>query len=161
MMQIQFHCPQCKVTRFQSFDAQTTSLTCGECDSTLKTTENAVEGQHLNRCLVCPSTELFVRKNFPQRVGVAIVVIGFALSCWTWYQHMVITTFAILFATALIDVTLFAFVGELLECYRCHAQYFGVDNTAAHKGFDLEVHEKHRQQLARLAMAQQQTQHDR
>ena len=67
-------------------------------------------------------------------------------------------TIPILMVTALIDVVLFLFVGEILECYRCHAQYEGVAGLEDHTGFDLEVHEKHRQQLARLSMSAQETQ---
>jgi monovalent cation:H+ antiporter-2, CPA2 family len=33
----------------------------------------------LTRCIVCPSVDLFVRKDFPQRVGVGLVAIGLAL----------------------------------------------------------------------------------
>ena len=154
---VRFTCPQCRVLNSHEFDQSTTELSCHSCQTRVKVTEDALEDSGLVQCLVCPSTELFVRKNFPQRLGVTIVVLGFALSCWAWYHHMVVATFAILMATALIDVLLFAFVGEILECYRCHAQYVGITGMDAHEGFDLEIHEKHRQQMARLSMAAEET----
>ncbi len=107
----------------------------------------------IHRCLVCPSKELFVRKNFPQGLGVTIVAVGLLASCIPWYFHQWYTTFAILFATALIDVILYVTVGNLLQCYRCHTQYREVAGLDEHKPFDLEVHERHRQQLARLKEA--------
>ena len=104
--------------------------------------EPDIQGGYLQKCIACPSTELFVRKNFPQRLGVMIVAIGFGISCVTWYYHMIIATFAVLFLTALLDVVLYLIVGELVECYRCHAQYRGLTDVTKHGAFDLEVHER-------------------
>jgi hypothetical protein len=39
----------------------------------------------------------------------------------------------------------------VLNCYRCQAQYRDVPGLENHGGFDLETHERHRQQVARLA----------
>jgi hypothetical protein len=105
------------------------------------------------RCLACPSTELFVRKDFPQRLGVGIVVAGFVGSSVAWYQHQILLSYAILFATALIDVVLYLVMGNVLECYRCHAQYRGLPSHQDQAQFNLETHEKHRQQAARLKPA--------
>lgn len=114
----------------------------------------AVTPHHVQRCVVCPSEELFARKDFPQRLGVAIVVIGIVLSSITWYYRQVYLTYGIFFSTALLDFVLWLVMGNVLQCYRCHAQYRGVAGLDQHGGFDLETHEKHRQQLTRLAEAQ-------
>lgn len=105
----------------------------------------------LCRCLVCPSTDLFVRKDFPQRLGVGIVVLGITASCIAWGFHLLILTFAILFATALIDVVLYLIVPDALMCYRCGAQYRLAGGMARHGAFNLETHERYRQQAARMA----------
>jgi hypothetical protein len=96
---------------------------------------------------------LFVRKDFPQRWGVTIVVAGFVASSVAWYQHRVLLSFAALFATALVDVILYLLMGNVLQCYRCHAQYRGLPSLQDQAGFSLEIHEKHRQQVARLRSA--------
>ena len=113
----------------------------------------------LQRCLICPSLELFVRKNFPQRLGVAIVVAGLAASCVAWANREMMITFGILFGTALLDVVLFLFMPNCLSCYRCGARYSGEGVANQHgdpaagshqfEAFDLETHEKHRQLVAR------------
>ncbi len=59
-------------------------------------------------------------------------------------------TYAILFVMALIDVLLYVLVGNLLQCYRCQAQYRGVAGLEGRERFHLETHERHRQQVARL-----------
>jgi hypothetical protein len=114
----------------------------------------AVTETDVRRCVVCPSEELFVRKDFPQRLGVGIVVVGIVLSTIAWYYRQVYLTFGIFFATAAIDFVLWLVMGNVLQCYRCQAQYRGVPGLDQHGGFDLETHEKHRQQLARLAEAE-------
>jgi len=109
-----------------------------------------VSGDRIERCLVCPSSELFARKDFPQKLGVALVVIGFVASSVAWANYQVFWTFAILFATALVDLVLYLVMGESLTCYRCHAQYRGAQEIERHGGFDLETHERYRQLAARL-----------
>ena len=104
----------------------------------------------MRKCLVCPSNELYVRKDFPQRLGVGLVIVGVVGSSIAWYHAEVFWTFAILFASALIDVLLFAVVGDALMCYRCGAQYRGAAEIESHGAFDLEKHEKYRQLAARL-----------
>jgi len=41
----------------------------------------------------------------------------------------------------------------LVQCYRCQAQYRGVPGLESHGGFNLETHEKHRQQRLRLGQS--------
>jgi hypothetical protein len=63
---------------------------------------------------------------------------------------MPIWTYGVLFATALIDVVLYFTVGNLLQCYRCQAHYRGIPGLEDREPFNLETHEKHRQQKIRL-----------
>jgi energy-coupling factor transporter ATP-binding protein EcfA2 len=86
----------------------------------------------------------------PQRLGVALVVIGFVASSIAWANYQVLLSFAILFLTAFIDLVLYIVMGESLTCYRCHAQYRGVEQIEQHGGFDLETHERYRQLAARM-----------
>lgn len=148
---VTYRCPHCGESCRHGVSESTAVLTCASCHRSLRTTPSAIQEGHVTKCLVCPSSELFIRKNFPQRLGVGIVALGFALSCVAWFYHLLVTTFAILFATALIDVVLYVLLGEVLECYRCHAQYYGDEDLTQHDAFDLEVHERHRQMQARLA----------
>ena len=159
-MRITYACPACHATVTQDRLESRATLECGRCDASLPVPPGAVvaatAGQpgatdRVLRCVVCPSTELFARKDFPQRLGVAIVVAGFAASCLTWAWRLLVPTFAILFATALLDVVLYLLVPECLTCYRCGARYSGGGVADGAGGFDLETHERHRQLQARLA----------
>ena len=147
-MNVTFSCPQCdRCARVESPDD--VQLTCPHCAGRLSLPDGALVDGQVRRCLVCPNTELFVRKDFPQRLGVAIVVLGCVLSCVTWYAHMVKETFGILFSTALVDVVLYTLMGNVLTCYRCQAEYREVEGLDRHEAFNLETYERYRQQAAR------------
>jgi DNA-directed RNA polymerase subunit RPC12/RpoP len=162
-MRITYACPACSATVAHGRVEAARSLDCPHCGAALPVPTDAIawtapgggEGMagagraRLTRCLVCPSHELFARKDFPQRLGVGIVVAGLAGSCITWGMRLLVPTFAILFATALIDLLLYLLMPECLTCYRCGARYRGDGVTDDHGGFDLETHEKHRQGQAR------------
>ncbi len=126
-------------------------MDCPACGVTVEFPPGAIADGQLHQCLACPCKELFLRKDFPQRLGVTIVVIGFVVSCIAWYYYMLWLTFVSLFAVAAIDLLLYFAVGEVLTCYRCGAMYRGLGgNVENHGPFDLETHEKFRQQAARI-----------
>ncbi len=149
-MNVTYDCPHCGRATRTEFDEQSSHLTCLHCGGEKAIPTGAVQSAGMTRCVVCPSEELFLRKDFPQHVGVTIVVVGLAASCIPWYFHNWYGTFAILFTTALVDVVLYLVMGDMLQCYRCHAQYRGTPNLGQHEAFSLETHERHRQQQARL-----------
>lgn len=143
-------CHACGQMSSTSFAEDAATIVCVHCGHTVEVPEGGISDGGVHRCLVCPSTDLYVRKDFPQQVGVAIVVVGFAISCVTWYYYLTAATFAVLLATALVDVVLYLFVGNALMCYRCGATYRDVAGLDEHGGFDLETHERYRQESARL-----------
>ena len=153
-MNVTYACPVCETASRENLDSQTCELPCSHCGAKVEIRGDAVEGDRVTRCLVCPSTDLYMRKDFPQRVGVALVTVGVVGSFIAWYHYDLLWTFGILFATALADVVLYALVGDSLMCYRCHAEYRGCAEMDAHGHFDLETHEKYRQLAARLQGSQ-------
>lgn len=162
-MHITHACPSCHAPVRHDRVEAATELPCPHCAAVVPLPAGAISWigadggptaagagrARLRRCLICPGSELFARKDFPQRLGVGIVVAGFAASCVTWAWHLLIPTFAILFGTAVIDVVLYMLVPDCLTCYRCGARYRGDGVADDVGGFDLDTHEKHRQQRAR------------
>lgn len=149
-MNITYTCPACHRSARAEITPATTELACSHCPQCIDVPAGAIAAGRLDRCFVCPSTDLFLRKDFPQRLGVALVVFGFIGSSIAWYYHEVFWTFAILFLTTLVDLVLYIVMGESLTCYRCGAQYRGFENMELHGGFDLETHERYRQLAARM-----------
>ena len=149
-MNVTYKCPRCDAATRREVSADSAPIACSRCGLEIEIPAGAVADGRLHRCLVCPSTELFVRKDFPQRLGVALVVLGFVGSSIAWAYYQVFWTFAILFLTALVDLVLYVVMGESLTCYRCGAQYRGAEQMEAHGPFKLETHERYRQMAARL-----------
>ncbi len=152
-MQITYRCTECgRDNRVDQFE-QNPQLVCAGCGHSVAIPAAAIQPGHIQRCVVCPSHELFVRKDFPQKLGVGIVVVGLAASCVTWGFAYRFWTYGILFATAAIDAVLFLVFSDCLTCYRCGARYRGPGVTQRHEPFNLETHEKHRQMSARSSAA--------
>lgn len=152
-MNVAFRCPHCNALASASVAEDAPEFACAACSGKLHAPADSVREGHLTQCLVCPCKELYIRKDFSQGVGIGIVVVGFVISSVFWYYRMPLWSYGTLFATALIDVVLYLTVGNVLQCYQCHAQYRGLPSLEMHEGFDLETHEKHRQQQIRLARA--------
>jgi hypothetical protein len=153
-MHVDFRCPRCEQTSRAALPADAKTLHCAHCAAVIDVPADALQDGGVNVCVVCRSHDLFVRKDFPQWLGVLIVVIGFAASSVAWYYHQIEWTFGILFATAAIDVVLYLLMGEALVCYRCGAHYRNVVGLDRHAGFDLETHERYRQAAARRESSQ-------
>ena len=149
-MNVTFACADCGQTVKRTFESEQSELSCSACGYSWKIPPMTSEHDLGKQCRVCPSTDLFIRKDFSHLLGLAIVVLGFAISCVTWYFYLVLATFAVLFATALIDIVLYFFVGNVLPCYRCHAEYRDLDGLDHLSPFNLETHERYRQEAARL-----------
>jgi hypothetical protein len=149
-MNVTYSCPACHEAARTNVSAETARLVCPHCGQQMNVPAGAIAGEQIERCLVCTSTELFARKDFPQKLGVALVALGFIGSSIAWGYYLVWLSFSILFITALVDLGLYIVMGESLTCYRCHAQYRGIQENPQHGGFDLETHERYRQMAARM-----------
>ena len=117
--------------------------------------ENCAEGIEAGKlvgCLWCATKDLYIQKDFPHGLGLAIVVAGFALSTIFWYFYMPILTIAVLLGTAALDLALFYLVGDVTICYRCLCQYrgSGANPNGLHSAFDLAIGERYRQERLRI-----------
>jgi hypothetical protein len=101
-------------------------------------------------CLVCGNEDLWRQKDFPQRLGVLLVVLGAIFSSIAWSQHMPLTALGILMVFALADIILFAVMPDVLVCYRCRTRHRGVGAGSEHEGFDHELAERYRQEQLRV-----------
>ena len=99
----------------------------------------------LSNCPACGCRDLFIRKDFPQKLGLAVVILAgvlflilaarpatFFLGVW------------VLVVSVLIDGVLFFFVPKITVCYRCRAEFRGRPLNPAHGPFELAVAEKYR-----------------
>ena len=104
-----------------------------------------MSGDPPTKCPACGCRDLFVRKDFPQRTGLAIVAVAavaffvLAAARRTFYLGVLV-----LFAAVVIDAFLYAVVGRVTVCYRCQTEIRGRPINPEHEAFELAVAEKYR-----------------
>ena len=112
--------------------------------------ESVAQGE-LQACPLCMTTDLYVQKDFPQGLGLFIVVVGFAISTIFWYYEMPIPAYLVLVASGLLDLILYHLVGDVTICYRCLCQLRGEGSNrdGRYRPFDLAIGERYRQERIR------------
>lgn len=154
-MQIDFQCPACQQQNRLSAVETRAQLACRDCGWSR---ENALQGrpaeQTPSHCVICGCTDLWRQKDFPARLGLALVALAAVLSTLAiaWYRPLI--ALGILMVFALIDLLLYTFMGDMLVCYRCGARHRKTEIAESHPRFDLEVNERYRQEAKRLEQAQ-------
>ncbi len=96
----------------------------------------------VEHCAVCQGRELFIRKDFPPRIGAAIVV-AFGLAAIYFFTINVLIGWSILAAAVLLDLLIYLVIGKVTTCYACRAEYRKCNLNPSHEGFDLATSEKY------------------
>lgn len=100
-----------------------------------------VDGR-VERCPCCDGRELYVRKDFPQRAGLAIVIVA-GLAALILFKWNVLWALGVLAGVVVIDAVLYLFVPLVTVCYRCRTEFRGVVRNPDHHPFDLATAEKY------------------
>ena len=79
-------------------------------------------------CLACGSNRLYTQKDFNRKLGVAIVIVGAALSPWTYGLSLVVCMG--------LDYGLYSFVPEIVVCYACDAIHRRFEHNPAPRAHD-------------------------
>jgi hypothetical protein len=154
-MQVVFHCPDCEQARRATLAAGSTMFRCDTCAWSRPLREGDVVDGVPRRCLVCGCGDLWRQKDFPQRLGLAMVGLGAILSTIAWAYHLPATALGVLLGFALVDLLLFTFMKDVLVCYRCQARFRDADLGEDYPRFNLETAERYRQEAARMAQSHQ------
>ena len=100
----------------------------------------------LAQCPKCGCRDLFVRKDFPQRLGMAIVVVaGLAFVALAASRSRFYLGAIVLSVAVIIDAAMYFLVGKVTVCYRCRAEFRDVPLNPRHGAFELAIAEKYRQ----------------
>jgi hypothetical protein len=151
-MELTFEYPKCgRVARQQAVEASA-EASCGGCGESRPLRSGAVDAEGLHSCPLCATEELYVQKDFPQGLGLAIVILGFVVSTVFWYYDRPIPALSVLLVSALVDMALFYLVPDVTICYRCLSQYRGAGANPGKRfsPFDLAVGERYRQERMRV-----------
>lgn len=153
-MQLVFHCPQCNLLHIEPVDATHRGLNCSACDWKREFPADHLDGETPRRCLACGTEDLWRQKDFPQGLGLLMVVTGASLSTLFYWYVQPAWAIGVLLVFAAIDLALYAFMPDVLVCYRCKTRHRKATIDDQHRYFDLEVNERYRQEAIRLAAAE-------
>jgi hypothetical protein len=139
-MQIVVRCPKCNAgLPVRAADALE-AIRCGGCgrDIPLSMSSALREDREVDACSVCGGRDFYIRKDFDPKLGLAVVIIGAAISAvFYWFERDLIA-YGILAVAALVDLVVYGRLKDLSVCYRCHSEYRGnYKRTAA--AFDLHT----------------------
>ena len=103
--------------------------------------------KHLEQCPACGCRDLFIRKDFPQKLGLSIVVVaGVTFLALAASRQRFYLGALVLLAAVLLDALLYWFVPKITVCYRCRAEFRDHPINPEHEGFELAIGEKYRRQ---------------
>jgi hypothetical protein len=108
-------------------------------------TDTARTSNSLDTCPNCGCRDLFVRKDFPQKIGLTIVAVAalafLILAAWRSSFYLGL---AVLILATVIDAILYFVVPKITVCYRCRAEFRDLPINPKHEGFELAIGEKYR-----------------
>jgi len=146
-MQVRFNCPTegcVGLIEYEPLESAGNSIRCPRCgrDHALRLSDSIRKQSVVDACAICGGRELFIRKDFPQRIGLAVVVLAGGASLYFFANNFVIA-YTILAAAVLIDLILYLLIGKVTVCYACRAEYRRARLNPAHESFDLAASEKY------------------
>jgi hypothetical protein len=151
-MELTFACPSCGVVNGVDAVETVLSASCRACETTHELHPESFDSDGLRSCAWCATEDLYVQKDFPQGLGLLIVVAGFVVSTVFWYEERPIPAYLVLLASALLDLVLYYRVPGVTICYRCLGQFRGAgcNPGGRFRPFDLAVGERYRQERLRV-----------
>ncbi len=141
-----FQCPVCQKRVLVAPEPSDAAVRCAECQWTRDEGSIDYSGEHLCRCRICGCKDLWRQKDFPPALGLSLVSTAAVLSCIAWAFYQPAIAIGILMVAGLIDMVLYAMMGDMLVCYRCGARHRKTTIGEQHPKFDLETAERYRQQ---------------
>ena len=157
-MELTFECPECRTVSHVREVRPGAAAVCRSCAHEHPLRASAWNDEGLAACPWCGTADLYLQKDFPQGLGLFIVLVGFAISTVFWYYEDPIPAYLVLLASALIDMVLYYRVPDVTICYRCLSQYrgAGANPGGRFRPFDLAVGERYRQERIRVEQLRQQ-----
>jgi hypothetical protein len=151
-MELTFSCPRCRAVGHVSPLDRLSLAVCPQCGEQRPLHPEAIVQDELQCCPWCMTTDLYKQKDFPQGLGLFIVVVGFAISTVFWYYELPIPAYLVLVVSMLLDLFLYHRVADVTICYRCLSQLRGVGSNPGgrFKPFDLALGERYRQERIRV-----------
>ncbi|MBM3889101.1 MAG: hypothetical protein FJ388_08235 [Verrucomicrobia bacterium] len=124
-MIISFRCPQCRTElSFDNFSRD--NAPCPNCRHRieLRITDAMRQRNVVDRCVICESPDVRIKRYFNLWFGVILFVLAAAFAWWLIAdQERPWQAVVVLVVAGLVDFVLYRFLPAIMVCVRCHAQY--------------------------------------
>ena len=149
-LQLRFRCPACEQQNRNRITDAAELVRCEHCGWSRNVVPAHLDGHQPRACLVCGCSDLWRQRDFPQRLGLLFVSAQVVLSTIAVAYYRPFLALGILMGFFLIDFVLYAAMPDVLVCYRCGARHRHAQIGDEHPRFNLETHERYRQEAIRL-----------
>ena len=107
--------------------------------------ENATDEQGaITKCIACGCREVFARKDFPQLLGLSLVIIAGLVSIIFFAYDRVLISMGVLASAVILDSLIYYFTPRCVVCYRCRTEYHEAPVSPSVEPWDLSIGEKYR-----------------
>ena len=133
--EIAFPCRLCGSEAVAGLDGRGRCSQCSE-ETALPVSPSLRDERVVDRCPACDGEQLYVQRDFNQRAGLAVVIVGALLAPFTPF-------YSSLFVATAIDAVLYTVLPEITICYRCQSHFRGFARNPKHEPFDLHIAEQY------------------
>ncbi|WP_165068338.1 hypothetical protein [Paludisphaera rhizosphaerae] len=151
-MDLTFECSQCRMIDHVDGVESAPQAFCSHCRTGRDLAPGSFDAVgRPTACPLCASADLYVLKDFPQEIGLAIVLAGFAVSLVVWYYGSRQSAYLALGASVLLDLVFYRLMPDAVVCYRCGSQLRGpgVNRGRRFRWFDPAVANRYRREPSR------------
>jgi hypothetical protein len=126
-MEITFRCPSCARRLPIAASRDVGAIRCGGCqrETPLQMTDAVAGDRAVDACPMCHGLDFYGRKDFDQKTGLAIIVLGALVSAGFYWYGRDLIAYGVLAGAVLIDLLVARWLGEVTVCYRCKAEFRG------------------------------------
>ena len=153
-VRLDWFCTRCRLRHREALSPTGQSRACRECAA-----KNQLTGAGLittaggdctvRQCAACGAPDLWDRRDFPQRLGWALVALGGGGAILFWATGHPFYAIGLFTIFALFDAAAHWFTPPVTVCYNCMGEMRGV--TPDHGGFDLHRAEEYAHSLEGLS----------
>jgi DNA-directed RNA polymerase subunit RPC12/RpoP len=139
-MRLRFACRACEATVATSATVPPVEVACPECGARISfAAPPGGPGAPIERCLTCGGPHLFLQKEFPRRLGLAIAILGAVLFLVLMSLERIYLGFGALLGVALVDALVYRTAKMMTVCYHCQTEYRSHPVNPHHGGYDPKI----------------------
>jgi len=138
-VRLRFACRACEATVATGDLLLPTEVPCPVCGAHAVCAAPSQPGGVIGRCLLCGGAHLFIQKEFPRRLGLAITVAGAVAFLVLMGFERLFLGFGVLLGVALLDSLVYRAAPFMTVCYHCQTEFRRAPLNPEHQAYDPKI----------------------